>query len=233
MNAVILACSSLNSYVNAAQQKMETNYPVVNVDRKYHDDPEQMKGQIIDKIRKLPDDMDTLLVAMGFCGGSWESIPCAKRIVIPRVDDCITLLLHTGGSWHPNLKKSGHIYLRDTDTGEYSLEAMQRKLCQHYGGINGSMIFQSMFADYTNVDIIDTGVYDCYSEEYVMEAQRNADLIGGILDYVPGSNLLLEKLVSGQWDQHFSVIEAGRLVTERDFLGENENPNFSYLANNK
>ncbi len=233
MNAVILACSSLNSHVNAAQDKMATNYPVVNVDRKYHEDPKQMKEQITEKIRKLPADIDTLLVAMGFCGGSWESISSAKRIVIPRVDDCITLLLYTGDVWHPNLKESGHMYLRDTDTAEYSLEAMQRRLCQQYGGINGSVIFRSMFADYTNVDIIDTGVYDCYSEEYVMEAQRNADLVGGALDYVAGSNLLLEKLVSGQWDQNFSVIEPGRLVTEKDFFGEDEHPAFSYSAKGK
>lgn len=138
--------------------------------------------------------------------------------MIPRVDDCITLLLHTDNTWYPNLKQAGHLYLRDTDTVEYSLEAMQRKLCEQYGGMNGSMIFNSMFANYTNVDIIDTGVYDCYSEEYVTEAQRNADLIRGILDYVEGSNLLLEKLVSGQWDQQFIVAEPGQLFSNQNFL---------------
>lgn len=218
MNAVILACSSLNGHVDAAQEKMKTDYPVVNVDRKYHEDPKQMREQLMEKLRSLPSEIDTVLVAMGFCGGSWEAIPLEKRVVIPRVDDCITLLLHTDNVWYPNLKQAGHLYLRDTDTVEYSLEAMQRKLCEQYGGMNGSMIFNSMFANYTNVDIIDTGVYDCYSEEYVTEAQRNADLIRGILDYVEGSNLLLEKLVSGQWDQQFIVAEPGQLLSNQNFL---------------
>lgn len=218
MNAVILACSSLNGHVDAAQEKMKTDYPVVNVDRKYHEDPKQMREQLMEKLRSLPSEIDTVLVAMGFCGGSWEAIPLEKRVVIPRVDDCITLLLHTDNVWYPNLKQAGHLYLRDTDTAEYSLEAMQRKLCEQYGGMNGSMIFNSMFANYTNVDIIDTGVYDCYSEEYVTEAQRNADLIRGILDYVEGSNLLLEKLVSGQWDQQFIVAEPGQLLSNQNFL---------------
>lgn len=217
MNAVILACSSLNRHVDAAQEKMNTGYPVVNVDRKYHEDPKQMREQLIEKLRSLPTEIDTVLVAMGFCGGSWEAIPFEKRIVIPRVDDCITLLLHMDDIWHLNLKKEGHLYLRDSDTAEYSLEAMQRKLCEQYGGMNGSMIFNSMFANYTNVDIIDTGVYDCYSEEYVIEAQKNADLIRGILDYVEGSNLLLEKLVSGRWDRQFLVFESGQMISEKDF----------------
>lgn len=84
--------------------------------------------------------------------------------------------------------------------------------------MNGSMIFNSMFANYTNVDIIDTGVYDCYSEEYVIQAQQNADLIRSVLGYVEGSNLLLEKLVSGQWDQQFIVAEPGQLLSNQDFL---------------
>ncbi|MCI7098689.1 MAG: DUF1638 domain-containing protein [Lachnospiraceae bacterium] len=220
MDAVILACSSLNSHVDAAQEKMGTAYPVIYVDRKYHEDPKQMRQHIMDELKYLPSEADTVLVAMGFCGGSWKAVSFEKRIVIPRVDDCITLLLHTDDTWHADLKKKGHLYLRDTDTEEYSLEAMQRKLCRQYGGMYGSMIFNSMFTNYTNVDMIDTGVYDCYSEEYVIQAQRNADLIRGVLDYVAGSNLILEKLVSGQWDQQFIVAEPGQVLSEKDFWEE-------------
>ncbi|MGN0293270.1 MAG: DUF1638 domain-containing protein [Lachnospiraceae bacterium] len=225
MDAVILACSSLNSHVNAAQEKMGTDYPVIYVDRKYHEDPKQMRQHIMDELKFLPSEADTVLVAMGFCGGSWKEVHFEKRIVIPRVDDCITLLLHTDDIWHADLKKKGHLYLRDTDTEEYSLEAMQRRLCEQYGGMYGSMIFNSMFANYTNVDMIDTGVYDCYSEEYVIRAQRNADLIRGVLDYVEGSNLILEKLVSGQWDQQFIVTEPGQILSEKDFW-EESNQNY-------
>lgn len=215
MNAAILACSSLDQYVDAAQKKMKTNYPVVIIDRKYHEEPKRMREKLMEAIKEL--EADTILVAMGFCGGSWEAIPTEKRVVIPRVDDCITLLLHTDDRWYPNLKKEGHMYIRDTDMGEYSLEAMQRRLCEQYGGMYGSMIFNSMFANYTNVDMIDTGVYDCYAEDYVIEAQRNADLIRGVLDYVEGSNLILEKLVSGQWDQQFLVAEPGQMFSVKDF----------------
>ena len=225
MDAVILACSSLNSHVDAAQEKMGTDYPVIYVDRKYHEDPKQMRQHIMDELKYLPSEADTVLVAMGFCGGSWKEVPFEKRIVIPRVDDCITLLLHTDDIWHADLKKKGHLYLRDTDTEEYSLEAMQRRLCEQYGGMYGSIIFNSMFANYTNVDMIDTGVYDCYSEEYVIRAQRNADLIRGVLDYVEGSNLILEKLVAGQWDQQFIVTEPGQVLSEKDFW-EESNQNY-------
>lgn len=160
---------------------------------------------------------ETVLVAMGYCGGPWNHIPLSRRVVIPKVDDCITLLLHTDDTPHGNLKEAGHMYFRDCDTGAYSIEGMKEEICRTYGMEFGTSIFGSWFQNYTNADIIDTGVYDCYSEEYVTEAQKNADLIRCSLGYVEGSNRILEKLVSGQWDAQFIVLESGQEMTEQDF----------------
>lgn len=218
MNAVILACSSLVRHVNAAQAKMETNYPLIIVDRKYHVEPKEMKQQIFERLQKLPERVDTVLAAMGFCGGSWNKAPSEKRIVIPRADDCISLLLHADDARHPNLKEEGHFYLRDSDTTSYSLIAMKQNLCTKYGIRKGQSIFDSWFASYTDVDIIDTGEYDCYSEEYIAEAKKNADIIHCRLNHVNGSNMLLEKLVSGRWDQQFIVVEPGQMLSHEDFV---------------
>jgi hypothetical protein len=74
------------------------------------------------------------------------------------------------------------------------------------------------FAVYTHVDIIDTGIYDCLAKDYIVQARRDADLIHCCLDYVTGSNLLLEKLVSERWDGQFLVTEPGRMLSDRDFV---------------
>ena len=52
----------------------------------------------------------------------------------------------------------------------------------------------------------DTGAYDCYSEAYAAQAQKNADLIRCTLGYVEDSNLISEKLVSDHWDAQFLVL---------------------------
>ena len=93
MNAVILACSSMARQVAAAQRKMGTDYPVRCVDRRYHAEPKEMRLQLIAALGGLAGEFDIVLVAMGFCGGSWESVYAPVRVVAPRVDDCITLLL--------------------------------------------------------------------------------------------------------------------------------------------
>ena len=47
--------------------------------------------------------------------------------------------------------------------------------------------------------------------------QENADLIRCILDYVPGSNRILEKLVSGKWDEQFVIFEKGETIGFKNF----------------
>ena len=104
MKAIILTCSYLKEYVDAAQEKMNTFFPVTEVDRKYHEFPHKMREQLIYTLSEISCEVDTILVAMGFCGGSWEAVVSDRTIVIPKVDDCITLLLHTDDHWAANKK---------------------------------------------------------------------------------------------------------------------------------
>ena len=74
------------------------------------------------------------------------------------------------------------------------------------------------FDNYHSMDIIDTGMNDCYSEAYVQAAQENADMINASLGYVQGSVRILEKLLSGNWDEQFLVAEPGHVIRHGDFF---------------
>lgn len=218
MSAIILSCSSLKDYVEAAQKKENTNIPVRYLDRKYHMEPKQMREKIIEAERNLPEDVDTVLVAMGFCRGSWDQVTFSRRVVIPRVDDCISLLLQKTDDCVPNLKEMGHMYMVETDPDNFDMEKLCTDLPKEFGGFDAEELYHMFFDNYHYLDIVDTGLNDCYSEEYVMKAQINADAMNVALDYVEGSNLLLEKLVSGRWDEQFLVAEPGSLIRHGDFF---------------
>ena len=111
MSTVILSCTSLADYVRAAQQKMGTDYPVVTIDKSHHREPEQMKALVAKMIDDFAPEVDTVLVATGFCGGLWDHVTAARRLVIPRVDDCVSTVLHMDDEYHPNLKEPGHLYM--------------------------------------------------------------------------------------------------------------------------
>lgn len=219
MNAVILACSSMARQAAAAQRKMGTAYPMRCVDRRYHAEPKDMRLQLIKALGEIAGEFDTALVAMGFCGGSWESVYAPVRVVVPRADDCITILLNTDGAPHENLKEPGHIYIRDTDTGRYSLEGLRAAVCdERYGRDDGLALFGKWFESYTHADIIDTGTYDSRAEDFLAQARRGAEITGCKLRHVPGGNVVLEKLVSGDWDDLFAVAEAGETITRGMFF---------------
>ena len=50
------------------------------------------------------------------------------------------------------------------------------------------------------------------------DGKREADFINVPLAYVEGSNVVIEKLVSGQWDDQFVIVESGTVIEGRMFL---------------
>ena len=127
-SVMILACSSLKDYVEEAQRKLGTEIPVVYLSRKYHRDPQEMKEHIQKALSGMPEETDTVLVAMGYCGGSWEGVSCDKRLVIPRVDDCVSLLLQLGDEPISDLKEPGHFYVREKDPSKESIKGIFERL---------------------------------------------------------------------------------------------------------
>lgn len=220
MQIGILACEALEPYVSAAQETMGTAYPVFFLDRRLHDNPDDMKRHIQAAIAALPPALDTILIAMGFCGGSWDHVMAERRIVIPRVDDCVSLLLQLDDAmYQPNTKELGHLYLTGANSAQLSPTRILQTLRENTSPQEAEATFQMWFSGYSHLDIIDTGHYDCYAEDFVANAQMEADLIGCTLDFVPGSNRMLEKLVSGNWDMQFLVAEPGHCIRHGDFFG--------------
>jgi len=214
MNAVILSCSNLAVYVKAAQETCGTDYPVVFLDQTNHVEPSRMRKHIIDTIAGLPEEYDTILVSMGYCGGSWQDISSSKRMVLPRVDGCVSLVMTTSDQFNPCTRQMGHMYVFGGESGGFSIKGIYDALVKERGEEMAGSEFEALFEGYRNVDIIDTGVYDCYDLDFVETVQADADRIHADIDYIPGSNLLLEKLVSGRWDRQFLVLEPGKPVTQ-------------------
>ena len=179
---------------------------------------EGLRAKLFETMETLPESVDLVLLSMGICGGSAAKEPFPVKTVMPKVDDCITLLLHTDDRWFPNLKKGGHLYLTDKIQGDLSVRNIRENLIEQYGEKKGLRIFDIWFDSYKSVDVIDTGVYDSYDREYLRIAEEEAAMINCPVCHVPGSNHLLEKLVGGRWDHQFLVVKKGRVLYDEDFL---------------
>lgn len=218
MKTIIISCGFLCHHVDAAQKKMQTNYEIIEMNTELHAEPKDMRAALWETMEGMDEDVDQVLIAMGLCGGSVSELPLPQNIVIPKVDDCITMLMHTDEQWYPNLKQSGHMYFADDIDGKLSVPKIYVDLLEKYGEKKGKRIFDLWFESYRYVDIIDTGYYDCYDEDYIRKAEEAAELIHSQVQYVEGSNILLEKLVSGRWDDQFIVAKKGQILQKEDFF---------------
>ncbi len=216
MSTVIISCTSLADNLKCAQEKMGANYQVYFIDRKYHIDPTIMREKILNTIKELPKAVDTVLVSMGFCGGSWGNISVDKRIVIPRVDDCISLQLHTKETSGVNLKKGNCMYMTGSDSYATSHQNMKERLCERMGAEDGEATFNKWFAGFDKISIIETGTYEMHDKEFLALAEQNTNAINAEIEYVRGSNIILEKLVAWKWDEQFIVCDPNKKLDFND-----------------
>lgn len=225
-NSVVFACSSMLGHLKAANQSLGTDIPVIPLGRQTHVFPSDMRQKIRELCAQLPDSIEYILFAMGWSPETWKGLTLSRTAVIPDFDDCVSILLANADDQVGDLKQKGHMYYRDSDGGQYSIRAILESAQKEYGMEPGTTVFGSWFADYVSLDIIDTGAYDCYAEGFVARAEEDAQLIRVPVDFVQGSNLVCEKLLSGQWDDQFVVLApgeeaaAGRFRTQPNMLWE-------------
>lgn len=209
LKTVILGCSSLKEYIDEAQRKVKTNYPVFYLNRLYHRDPSEMREHIIEKLSSLDKDVDTILVAMGHCGGSWVGVKAPCRLVIPKIDECVSLLLQNTDEVKSDLKEPGHLYVREKDPMKENFHAIFDKLTENLDEETKKRYHEDWKKYYHEIDIIDTKINDCRRVDYIRTVKEDADWLGAKLGFVEGGTYLLEKLFSGKWDEQFIILERG------------------------
>ena len=206
---VILSCTSLKDYVELTQKKLDTDYPVIYLSRIYHRDPEEMREHVISALEGLDPEVETVLVSMGFCGGSWDKVKVPCRVVIPRVDDCISLLLQTTDEPVSNLKKPDHLYVKDKDPDKENFKSIFDHLTKDIDEETKKRYHEDWMRYYREIDIIETEINDSRRPEYAAAVKADADWLQAEMAYIPGGTHLLEKLISGNWDGQFMVFEPG------------------------
>lgn len=157
--------------------------------------------------------MEYIILAYGYCGNALLGLnsPNAK-LVIPKVDDCIPLLL---GSYQvrQNLSHEMGTYYLTKGWMEYENNIIKEyeRCLGRYGKQRTERILKIMLENYRRLVLIDTGAY-CLTE--CLEKSRTmARELGLEHQVVFGSLGLLKKLFTGPWDDEFLIVEPGEVLT--------------------
>lgn len=199
MNTIIVACKTLENELNAAMAASDCSYEIKWIESGLHNVPKKLHNKLQDTLDQCTG-YDTVLLVMGFCGNSVAEIRThGFTLVMPRVDDCISLLLDSDKH---RMKQSagGSTYFLTEGwlEGERNIWKEYEYTTDKYGAKLGQEIFDSMFHNYRNLALIDTGCFDMANA--IKEAQKIARKLD--LNYIqlPGTIEYLKELLSFTWD---------------------------------
>lgn len=223
MHTMLLACQTMKAEVELAMEQSGISYPVFYFESGLHNYPDELRRQVQEQINGLGS-VSVILMAFGCCGNGLTGISAARAtLVIPRIDDCITLLL---GS--TNARKSIHDEIRTYFLTKGWLDPdgnimwSYKDWVEQYGEQKALRLVKKMLHHYTRFLIVDTGSYDI--DAMVSNVQTFAARLNMEYGVVPGSLRLLQKLLTGPWDEEFIVLNPGRKTRLQDFypaLNEN------------
>jgi hypothetical protein len=219
MSTVIVACHTIKRELHLAIKETGVDFPVIFIDSNLHNNPDLLHQAIQQQIDKI-EHVENILMAFGFCGNSLLGISSPEaRIVIPRADDCITLML---GSYElsKNFRNEVGTYFLTKGwlDGEQNLLAEYECCVKRYGNEKALNVMGEMLKNYRRLVVIDTKAYKL--EDILHKTKNFAEKMGLVHQEYAGSMRLLNKLLMGPWDAEFIVLEPGRKLTFDDMLAD-------------
>ena len=183
-----------------------------------HITPEKLRESLQQTIDKIGDGVDAIILGYGLCSMAVVGLKAEKcTLVVPRVDDCIAIFLGSTATYREQGKQEpGTYYLTKgwIEVGDSPFEEHKR-LIERYGQERADKVMDMMLKNYTRLAYIDTGQDD--QERYRDYARRTAEKFNLRYEEIPGSNVLIRKMIQGPWEDDFVVLPPGETIKFSDF----------------
>ena len=220
MKTAVLACETIRSELVRAIEDTSSTYPIYWLDSGLHNTPNVLRSQLSETIAKAESDgIGRLLAAMGFCGNSFTEVATGNiELILPRVDDCITLLL---GSIQRRRKLNeayaAYFLTHGWMRGERNIWVEYQYLMSKYDEDVARDIAGTMFGNYRTLMLLDS---DTEPIEPLIESTRIiADTLRLEQKVVPATRDYLAELLRGPWnDERFVVVSPGSVITAKDLM---------------
>lgn len=196
----------------------------------WHKDPDDLRRRLQHSIDAVQDeDYDAIVMGYGLCGRATAGLVARNiPLVIPRAHDCITLFLGGRGRYKTEFEDNPgtYWYVRDyleravSDTllslgAETSADAegLYDQYVEKYGRDNADYLMEVMGAwreNYKRAAYIDMALGD--STETEKQALDEAERRGWTFDKLAGDFILIKRLLLGDWEDDFLIVQPGESV---------------------
>ncbi len=186
-----------------------------------HLSPERLKEALRAAVAEADRPGMTIVLGFGLCSNAVLGLKTEHAtMVVPKVDDCIAMLLGSNEAFAEQTAKArgtyfvSKAYLDECDT----ILSDHEKLVLKRGPEQAEQMMRLLLKHYTRIVVIDTGRHDLGPHrERVNEFAERFDLT---VEDVPGTTRILDALVEGGWGDGFVVAPPGHELTLADFRPE-------------
>lgn len=218
MKKILIACEMIEDELNEVINRISKDFDIVWLERGYHDKPEDLNKVVQNAIDKADEAFyDEIMIAYGLCGNGaigWHANHAV--LAMPRFDDCINMMLYTGIRQKRGISKPGEMYITAGWSREKgSILDAYNGYIEKYGECKADKLIRLMYDSYHAVTVIDNG---CFEMEPVCKyCSKAAQLLQVGTKEVCGSNIVMEKLLTHDWDENIIVKQPGEKIEARDF----------------
>lgn len=212
----VIACATV---IEEMLPFMPEDYGTRTLEFGLHTNPAALNKALQEAIDEAGKIADTVLLGYGLCSQAIIGLVANNcRLVIPRVDDCISIFLGSREAYTTQARlEPGTYYLTkgwlevgDTPFGEYDymLEKMGRE--------RADRMIKLVLKNYSRLAFINTGLDGL--DMYRKLSQDLAKRFELRFEEIKGSNSLVKKLIQGPWDDEFIVLEPGERVNYEHYF---------------
>ncbi|MFO8112501.1 MAG: DUF1638 domain-containing protein [Desulfosalsimonadaceae bacterium] len=217
---VVIACRVMKTEIDAllpADAPIEVHY----LDQNLHRTPEKMGSMIEEKIAEVADYAAHIVLGYGLCSnGVVGTRAVNQEICIPRVHDCIALMLGSRQAYHDAFSaRAGTYYLTAGWVAEEKdpLGTLENEYVPKMGREDAEWGLREELKHYTHIVLI--GSRGGHMEELRKRAIANADFLGMQYTEVDGSDRYFRKILFGPYDPaDFVCVPPGETIPQKPFL---------------
>lgn len=237
----LIACKALFRECSSLAAQSQNFIDATYLRQGLHDTPKLLQEALqkeIDAIGKGSDlhtakpqpgrDFDAILLGYGLCGSAVAGL-CSQKytLVIPRCDDCISLLLGSYTRYrhyfeaHPGTYWYSASWIENAYTpSEQNDAALYNDYCARFGEDNARYLMQEEHP----AKNYDRCAYVYWKElkapSYIDYAKNAAKYMGWRFDAIRGRKAFLQDLMEGRWDdERFLTVPPGKAIAP-DYSGK-------------
>ena len=243
MKNIAVVCDVMKSDLIRLNDLNHNGLDFIFLEQHLHDHPDKMREKLQEEINRITDDYDKIILGYGLCSNGVAGLKSkSHEIIIPRVDDCISLFLGSKERYITEFKKDPATYYLckgwiefggDPYRGYLVWTGQENKIPkewltskERYGRqfdeATAQLLFTEMMKNYKRIVLIDNNDLEDIHREY---AKNMVDFMSDMLDRqiiyteIKGSPRLLEALLAGKWEQdNFVRIQPGQEILQKYFM---------------